>query len=112
MNPHQEVVEREAAFDRNHDLAVDNKLLRLQLQEARHDFWKVSSQRLAALRLQVDLRAIAKSDAAEAVPLRLVLPVVTSGVLLNRLRFHRQVRLFQRQRHAFKSLRSEPSTTP
>src|SRR5690242_6023113 len=100
MNAHQQIVERKLSFHRHNDLSIDYELLRFEFEESSDDFGEVACERLAALRLQIDFVAIAKRDATKAVPLRLVLPVVTRGELFDRFRLHWQVGLFDWQCHS------------
>ena len=75
MNALEQRVEREGVAFRNHDLAVEHELLRLQLADRLGYFREIARQRLAGFRLQLDRVAVAKREAAKSVPFRLVLPL-------------------------------------
>ena len=59
----------------HHDLAIEHEFLGSQRAHLLDHVGKVACQRLAGLGLKVDVVAVAKCQAAEAVPLRLVLPL-------------------------------------
>ena len=67
------------ARERHHQLAVEHEPLCRQMRQRVGDLGEVSPQRLARLRLQRDLAAVAKRQTAEAVPLGLVLPLRAAG---------------------------------
>jgi hypothetical protein len=104
MDALQQVVEREPSFDRHDDLAVEHELFLLQCARRVGDFGKVARQRLAGLRLNVDVVAVAEDDGAEAVPLRLELPRLAGGDLVDALRFHWRVRRLDWECHFLKVL--------
>jgi len=62
-------------------------------------FREIAAQRLSALRLQQDFVAGAKHEAAEAIPLGLILPLRSFRKTGRRRGFHRWIRLGNRQRH-------------
>src|SRR5436305_7793702 len=66
MNALEQRVERESRSFGNDDLAVENEPRRPQRQKCLDQFRKVSGQRLAGLRLKVNLCAIAEDETAEA----------------------------------------------
>src|SRR5688572_22927228 len=74
MDAHQEVIEGEAVVDRDHDLAVEHEPLALEGGDRLYQLREVAPQRLARLRLELHFGAVAEDQAAETVPLRLVLP--------------------------------------
>jgi hypothetical protein len=57
---------------RDHQLSVQHEPLDRQRKQRLHDLGEVAGARAAVARPQVDLAAVAKGQAAEAVPLRLV----------------------------------------
>src|ERR1051326_936055 len=83
MNSLQQVVEGEAAFDRDRDLAVEHKSLGAQLAEDLDQLRKISRQRLSGFRLQIELRSVAEDETTEAIPFWLILPAVAIGDLLD-----------------------------
>src|SRR5205823_488296 len=70
-----------------------------EMEQGIDKFRKVTSERLATLRLQSDLVAIAKGETAKAIPLWFVLPIGAGWKLLDGFCFHWGVRVFQRQSH-------------
>ena len=69
---------------------------------------EVARERLPRLGHQVDLRAVAEGDAAEAVPLGLVLPRRPDRQLVDEPRLHRRVAARQGKRHSTRSRRNRP----
>ena len=63
-------------------LAEDDELLPGQREHVRDDLREVPVHRLAIAALEVHVVAVAEGDGAEAVPLRLVAPVLALGQLL------------------------------
>jgi hypothetical protein len=92
-------VEGKRAVHRHHDLAVEDEALGFELRDRFDDLGKVAGERLAGFRLQLDLFAIAKDQAAEAVPFRLVLPFGTGRHRIDGKGFHRRERGTQREAH-------------
>ena len=80
MDALQQRVEGERAVVRHDDLAIEHEFLRLQRASGVDQFGKIARQRLAGFRLQLDLVAVAEDEAAKAVPFRLVLPIVATGM--------------------------------
>jgi hypothetical protein len=89
MYPVQEVIEGQAIADQNNEFAVKYEALGVQVPACSYNFGKVASQGAAGLGLQFYAITIAKHEASEAVPLRLVLPLRADRRRLDRLRFHR-----------------------
>src|SRR5687768_8666418 len=101
MDAQQERLELQAAVAGDHDLAVEDEA-RLRAADAAErlaELREVSVQGLQVPRLQVDLRAIAKDEGSETVPLRLVAPPVTDGQLRSGLGQHRLNRRRNREGH-------------
>src|SRR5688572_10573836 len=96
----EQVVERQPAVEGDHDLAVEDEALRAQACERLDELGEVSRQRLPLLRHQLDARAVAEDEAAEAVPLRFVLPAGVIGNLGDGERVHRRVVGLERQSHS------------
>src|SRR5690349_19818464 len=88
MNAKQKLVKREFTFNRNDNFPIEDESLRLQRSKRRNQLRKIAMQRLAGFGLEMDFIAIAKCDAAEAVPLRLVEPVCSGRDRLDESRFH------------------------
>jgi hypothetical protein len=99
MNALKQRVERKRAITRDHDLAVEDERLCLELADRVDQFGIVAGERLPRFRLQLDLVAVAKCQAAKAVPLRLVLPLLAGRDVVDRQRFHRRQGGMQRQNH-------------
>src|SRR5688572_11543996 len=91
MNAQQKIVEGKAAADRDDDLPVQNKLLRLQSTKDLDQFGEVPPQRLPRFRLQHDLASVTKNDGPKSVPLRFEEPLVTRRDRLETLRLHRGI---------------------
>ena len=84
MDPLQQGIEGKCAAGGNDDLAIEDELLRLQRADRRDQLRKIASHHAAGLRLQLHFLAVAKNYATEAVPFRLVLPVVADRNLFDR----------------------------
>src|SRR5262249_666206 len=80
-------VEVEDATALDHDLTVERRLGRQDAAECAK-LRKVAQERPRVPRPQAQLAASVLEESAEAVPLRLVLPLVTLGELTNELRLH------------------------
>src|SRR5688572_1736028 len=88
MNPLQQRIERKPASLRNGDLAVEHEVSRLELRQCSGHFGAVTRERLQRLRLKLHLGTIAKRNAPKAVPLRLVLPLLSLRSDVHRQGFH------------------------
>ncbi len=88
MNSLEESVKGKAATGRNRDLAIEDEATRLEHGEGLDHFREIARQRLLGFGLEFDLVSIAKSNAAKAVPLRLILPLLTLGNCIHRQGFH------------------------
>ena len=88
VEPQLHRVEVEPALLRDHDLAVERGVGRKQLSE-RLELGEVAKQRALVARPERELAAVVLEDPAEAVPLRLVLPVA-GRKLLDELGLHRR----------------------
>ena len=100
MDALEEIVEREGAALRHDDLAVEHEAPGLEGGRGRDQFGKIARQRLAGFRLQFDTVTVAEEKTAEAVPFRLVLPVLALRDRVHGQGFHRREGSFERQRHA------------
>ena len=89
VQAHLHRVEVEDAVARDHDLAVERGVGREQLAE-RAQLREVAQQRAPVARPERELAAVVLEHAAEAVPLRLVLPAVALGELADELGLHRR----------------------
>src|SRR5439155_24026839 len=110
MNPLQEIVERENSLERNDQFRIQHEPLRLQIQQQVDDFGEVARQRLPALGPQLQSVTVAECEAAEPIPLRLILPYRTDRQLLHELRLHGRVLNRQRQAHSSSSSRKRPES--
>jgi hypothetical protein len=99
MDAHQQLLEVELLACRHHDFAVEHEPRGSHAGESLHHLREVPGQRLAGLRLQLDGRPVAKREAAESVPFRLVLPLGALRDLACRQRFHRKEGRGERQAH-------------
>src|SRR5215211_9227812 len=81
MQAQLEFIKGERSFHWDHELTIEHETLRVQLGERRDDIREIARERLPSFGLQVDCRftAGAKSDTAEAIPLWLILPIITGG---------------------------------
>lgn len=75
MNPLKECIEREASPGKNRYLTIEHEVPRLQRGDGLHNLWKIARQRLLGFGLELDVCAIAESNAAKSVPLRFILPL-------------------------------------
>lgn len=80
MNSQKQVVKRKLASGKDHDFSIQNESLDGKQRQCRYDFWEITAQGLAGLRLQEDFCAFAKSKATEAIPLGLVQPALPFGI--------------------------------
>ena len=99
MKAQLQFVERQFAAHGNGKLPVDNEALRFQFGKRVDHIREVTRERLTGFRLQMDIAPVAKSDATEAVPFRLVLPFVSGGDFVDGLRLHRRKRRLDWQCH-------------
>ena len=91
VEPRLHRVEVEDAVALDHDLAVERRERRQQLLE-RPQLGEVAEQRTRVPRPEPQLAGAVLEQAAEAVPLRLVLPLVALGQLAHELGLHRRER--------------------
>jgi hypothetical protein len=89
MNSHQQLVERKPPCERNHDLSVKNEFRGLQFRQRAGELRKIARERLARLRLQINFFTIAEGQAAEPIPLGLILPLGSHRKAGGRRGFHR-----------------------
>src|SRR2546423_14027852 len=99
MQPQLQFVEDKRALHRDRKLAIENKAFRRDSLKCFDDVREVTRQRLPRFRLQENFVAVAKRNAAKAVPLRLVLPLVSDGDFVDRARLHWRQRKFKREPH-------------
>src|SRR2546423_8280172 len=88
METQLQFIKRERAAYRDGEFAVEDKIPRPQFRDRFDHVGKITGQGLARFRLEINVLAVAKCNAAETVPLRFVLPSVTGRDLLHRSRFH------------------------
>src|SRR2546423_7553141 len=89
MEPHLQRVEVEASRGRDHDLAVDDAIVRQLLEQRIVQLGKVAIERPQIAALDVEVVAAAEHDRAESVPLRLVQVRSFRWERLGQLRKHR-----------------------
>src|SRR5436305_1054039 len=99
MQPQLQFVEDQCDLHRDGQLAIENKAFRADSLKRVHDVREIARQRLAGFRLQENFVTVAKRDAAEPVPLRLVLPLIADRNFLDGPRLHRRQRRFKSERH-------------
>src|SRR5690242_20020100 len=97
MNALQKRVKVQTCSAADDNFSVEHKLARRQGAQRGGDFREVSCKRLAGLGLQNDFIALAKSQAAEAVPLGFVEPAGFARQLLHRSSFSRGIRRLKRK---------------
>ena len=95
VEPHLHRVEVERALADDHDLAVERRPRREQLAE-RPQLGEVAQERPLVPRPERKLVVEVLEHAAEAVPLRLVRPLLALGELAHELGLHRRERQFRR----------------
>src|SRR5690349_5617507 len=95
----QQIVERGILANQHDELAVQYEALGLELMRGGGDLGKIPRQRALRLGLQLDLIAIAKQQAAEAIPFWLVLPLRPDGHFIDERRLHRSEGRPDRQRY-------------
>ena len=91
MQPGLHRVEVEDAVPDDHDLAVDRRARGEEVAE-RRELGEVAEERPRVPRPEPELAGGVLEQPAEAVPLRLVLPLVAGGQLADELRLHRRER--------------------
>src|SRR5580698_9847425 len=99
MNPLQKRVEGEIAVKGNDDFTIENETRGADGAKCGDEFGKIAREELTTFRFEVDAVAIAKRDAAEAVPLRFVMPVRARRQLGSGIGFHRRVFFGERESH-------------
>src|SRR6202022_3548612 len=75
MNSLQQIVERKGFAVRHDDFAVEPERRRLQFERRFAQLGKVGGKVFSRLRAEIDFAALPGEQAAEAVPLRLILPL-------------------------------------
>ncbi len=84
----EQIVERQTVAGGNHNLAIEHERVRLEFRQLRGHLWKISRERFAGFRLQLDFFAASKGEAAKAVPFGFVLPLGADWDVVDRGRFH------------------------
>src|SRR6266540_4259857 len=112
MDALKQGIERERAIRRNHDLAVEDEGAGFQLADGFGDLRKIADERLARLRLQLDMIAVAKREAAESVPFRFVLPLRPVRDLADGQGLHRRERRPQCKGHEPRALAAPEINSP
>ena len=89
MQPHLQRFKVQTIIRRDDQLAVEDELFFFHAAENVEDFGEIAAQRFARPRNHLDRLTVAPRNAAEAVPLGLILPAVALGQFCRRQRFHR-----------------------
>src|SRR5438270_1152755 len=92
VQPELQFVKRQSSVDFNHELTVKDEFFRRQAQERVCDVGKITRERLTRFRLQKDFCTLAEGETTEAVPLRLILPVIAAWYGIHGFRLHRRKR--------------------
>src|SRR4029078_4553971 len=85
----QEVVERKGLAARHHDFGIENERCRLQSQRGVDQFGKIAREIFAGFGTESYLSAVARNNAAEAVPFWFILPFAAARNRIDRMGFHR-----------------------
>src|SRR5436305_14040744 len=72
MEAQLQFVEGKTATHINDEFAIEDKFVRDQLRKRDNDVREIASERLARFRLQINVVATPKSEAAEAIPFRFI----------------------------------------
>src|SRR5207247_3021059 len=88
MEAQLQFVEGKTAIQINDEFAIEEKIFRGQLQKCDNDVREIAREGLARFRLQINVLATAKSEAAKAIPFRFILPTGADRNFINRLCFH------------------------
>ena len=94
MQTQLKLVEGKRATDWNGQFAVGHETFRGDVLKLLDYVWEISRQGLAGFRLQKNPVPVAKRDAAKAVPLRFILPIVAHGNLIDGACLHGRERRF------------------
>ena len=89
MDAQRQQVEVQARRCLDHDLAVDHRAVGQCGQQRLDQIGEVAGERLLVAAAELDVLAVTEHDAAEAVPLRLVRPLVADRHLARQLGEHR-----------------------
>src|SRR5436305_6322383 len=96
MEAQLQFVEGKAATHINDEFAIEDKFFRGQLRKRDDNFREIAGEGLARFRLQINVLAAAKSEAAKAIPFRFILPTSADRNFINRLCFHWRERRWER----------------
>src|SRR5439155_16371828 len=88
VNPLQQIVKRKPPPHRHGDFTIQHKAARGQFGKGFDQLREITREGLAGFGLKIDLASVAKGEATEAVPLRLILPAVAIGDLLHEQGIH------------------------
>ena len=83
VNPLKQRIEGKAVSIHNGDFSIEYERFCRQFHCRGLQFRKVARQRLPSLRLDFNFLAVSKYDAAEAIPLRLILPTRSNRDVIN-----------------------------
>jgi hypothetical protein len=75
VQPQLQRLERQAALDRDDDLAVEHELAGAKSRDGGHDIREIAAERLPRFGAQLDAFVIPEGKAAEAVPFGFVPPL-------------------------------------
>src|SRR5439155_15109102 len=111
MEAQLQFVEGKTAIHINDEFAIEDKFFRGQLQKCDNDVREIAREGLARFRLQINVLATAKSEAAKAIPFRFILPTGADRNFINRLCFHWRERRCERGGHRGWSMRARREQT-
>src|SRR2546425_8748528 len=89
VQAHLHRVEVESPAELDDDLSVERRV-RWKQRSQRAELGEIAEERTAVAAPESELAAVVLQNAAEAIPLRLVLPAVSCGQLFDELRLHRR----------------------
>src|SRR6478672_3012719 len=101
MQSELELVKGKSATDGDDQLAVDHESLLFESAQGFHHVGEIAGEGLSGFGLEIDVVAVAKGDAAKAVPFGFILPLSSDWNLVDRLRFHGRKRRFDQKGHDF-----------
>src|SRR6266516_8157966 len=88
MEAQLQFVKGKTATHINDEFAIEDKFSRGQLRKRDNDVREIAREGLARFRLQINVLATPKSEAAKAIPFRFILPTIASRNFINRAGLH------------------------
>src|SRR5882724_2593122 len=92
MEAQLQFVEGKTATHINDEFAIEDKFVRGQLRKRDNDVREIAREGSARFRLQINVLATAKGEAAKAIPFRFILPTGAGWNFVDGLCFHWQQR--------------------